>query len=453
MTTNFKRRAITDELAAYAVRAKFSSLPDNVRTETTRAFVNWIGCVLGGCREPAVEIAAATVSRLGESGQASLIGHRRRSDVASAAFVNCVSSSVHGFDDAHLATVTHPTGPVAAALFALSEIRAVSGEDFLAALALGMEIECRLSNLLVLPPAKFNAAFYVTGLTAPVGAAAALGAARGLDEQRMRWAMGIGASQASGFRGTHGTMTAHFRPGHAARSGVWAAQLAAAGFDCSEDALEGESGFVEVFTSGADLDRAVAGLGSHFEILSNGYKPYPCGIVIHPTIDACLDISAQLRPGVQPASISLRVHPLALKLTGVRTPHSTLESHVSLFHWAAATLLRGTAGLPETRQVCIDDPDVARLRERVVAVADDALSRGEAIVEVTLADGNSLRAHVTNARGSVERPMNDDELDAKFLAQARMVLPADRAETLLQLCRNARSITDVGTQIGDALRT
>ena len=129
--------------------------------------------------------------------------------------------------------MTHPTGPVATALFALSETRTVSGEDFITALALGMEIEFRMSNVLVLPPSKFNVGFYVTGLSGPIGAAVAVGRLLGLDEQKMRWAIGIAASQASGFRSTHGTMTAHFRPGHAARAGVWAAMLAAKGFDCS----------------------------------------------------------------------------------------------------------------------------------------------------------------------------------------------------------------------------
>src|SRR4029434_6646865 len=108
---------------------------------------------LGGCRDPAVDIAVATVNDAGGSPQASLIGRDRRSDIASAAFVNCLSSTVLSFDDTHLATVTHPTGPVAAAIFAFSERNTVSGEDFVTALALGIEIECRMSNVLLLPPA------------------------------------------------------------------------------------------------------------------------------------------------------------------------------------------------------------------------------------------------------------------------------------------------------------
>jgi len=441
------RRPLTRELSRFAAQSRFADLPEHVRDEAARAFMNWIGCVLGGCREPAVELAAATVQELGGAPQASVIGHPLRTDIASAAFVNCISSSVMAFDDAHLATVTHPSGPVGASLFAFSEKNPVAGEDFLNAFAIGIELTCRMSNLLLLPPAKFNIGFYVTGLTAPIGAALAIGNLLRLDEQKMNWAISLATSQSGGFRATHGTMTAHFRPGHAARSAVWAALLAARGFTGDDFSLEAEKGFVDVFTSNADLDVAVAGLGSDYELLRNTYKPYPCGIVIHPTLDACLDIHRQAGPGARADKVTLRVHPLALSLTGVRTPATTLESHVSLYHWAAAALVRGAAGLPEMRQDCIDDPAVAGLRERIEAIADPAVGRDQAIVEVTLADGRKLRSQVHQTRGSIARPMTDDELDAKFRAQAAMVLPTAKVEQLLRLCRDVASLRDVGKEI------
>lgn len=446
------RRAITGELARYATQSRFAALPENVRTEAARAFLNWVGCALGGCREPAVKLAAATVAQLGGGPQASIIGHAQRSDVASAAFVNCISSSILAFDDAHLATVTHPSGPVGSALLAFSESRRVSGEDFLNAFALGMEVVCRLSNLLVLPPSTINVGFNVSGLSGPIGAAAAVGNLLGLDEQKMNWALGLAASQSSSFRATHGTMATHFRAGHAARSGVWGAMLAGAGFDCNEQALEGGDGFVDVFAPGANLGHAVDGLGRHFEMLSNAYKPYPCGIVIHPTLDACLEIRPRCGPHARLASVTLKVHPLALKLTGKRTPRNPLEARVSLYHCAAAALLRGAAGVPEMSQDCIDDAEVADLRARMRAIADPALGRGEAIVEVSLADGRTLRSHVLNARGSIERPMTDDELDAKFRAQAQWVLPAAKVEALLRLCRGVASLRDVGQEIAAVWR-
>lgn len=446
-------RAITRELARYSAGSRFAALPERVKTETARAFLNWMGCVLGGSHEPAVELASAVVAELGGGPQASIIGRPQRTDVGSAAFVNCISSSVLAFDDAHLATVTHPSGPVGAALFAFSETLRVSGEDFVNALALGIETQCRLSNVLVLPPANFNVGFYVTGLTGPIGAALAIGNLLRLDEQKMNWAIGLAASQSSGFRATHGTMTAHFRPGHAARSGVWAAHLASKGFTGDDQALEADKGFFDVFASNANLDLAADGLGERFELLSNAYKPYPCGIVIHATLDACLEIWHQADRAAKPASVKLRVNPLALKLTGVREPRSPLESHVSLYHWAAAALMRGAAGVAEMRQDCIDDPDIAALRARLEATADPTVGRDQAIVEAAFSDGKVLCSHVLNARGSTARPMTDEELDAKFRAQARAVLSASRVEELLVLCRGVASLQDVGKEISAVLQS
>ena len=438
---------LTRTLANFATRTRFEALPKPVQAHTVNAFLNWLGCAHGGCREPAVNIGYEFVAETGGPPQATVIGQRLRTDVANAAFVNCISSSVQAFDDAHLPTVTHPSGPAAAALFAFSETRQISGEDFLTALALGIELQCRLSNVLVLPPSHMKLGFYVTGLTAPIGVAAAVGRLLNLDEQKMTWALGIASSQSSGYRATHGTMTAHFRPGHATRAGVVAALLAAKGFDCTSDALEAPNGFLDVYSSGGDWGQATHKLGEVFELLSNAYKPYPCGIVIHPTIDACLDIRGRIESAAGIAAVTLRVHPAALALTGKRFPQTPLESHVSLYHWAAVALLTGKAGLAETQLRCINDPQISVLRSAIKAVPDPSLGSGESIVEVRCDTGEMLDSHIKHARGSIARPMSDADLDQKFLVQVEGILPADRARELLRVVRNLTNLRNVGEQV------
>lgn len=446
-----KPRDTTRLLAQYATDARYAKLPRDVQKEASRALLNWIGCALGGCREPAVRLAMATVVELGGSSQASIIGHAQRTDIASAAFINCISSSVLGYDDAHLSTVAHPSGPVCSAIFAWSEKNAVSGEDFLAALALGIEVTCRLSRVLVLPPSKFNIGFYVTGLTAPIGVALAIGNLLRLNAEQMSWAIGIAASQSGGFRATQGSMTAHFRPGHAARSGVWAALLAAQGFSGNEVALEADKGFFDVYSTHANLSLAIDGLGEYHELLNNAYKPYPCGIVIHPTIDACLDLHAQLSYEDVPVRVTLYVHPLALSLCGIREPTTTLESLNSLYHWAAAALLRGRAGILEMQQDCICDPMIAQLRSRIEAVVATDIGSEQAEAEVALANGRVFRVRVECARGSAMRPMNDEDLETKFSDQAGLCLPASRVKKLRELCMGAESLSDVGRDISALL--
>jgi len=441
-------RAITREIASYAASSRYADLPRDVQREAVRALLNSVGCMLGGCREEASVRAAGLVANAGAGGsQATLIGHGTSADIGGAAFVNSLSSSALSFDDTHLATVSHPTGPVAAALLAYCETHPVSGEDFLSALALGIEIQCRLGNVLLMPPAKPNLSLYITGITAPIGVAVALGRVMKLDEQRLRWAIGLAATQAAGFRATHGSMAGVTVPAFGARNGVFAAQLSAAGLDCSENALEASRGFVEIFTEGANLNRAVDGLGTHFELMANTYKPYPAGIVIHATIDACLEL-AHKRPGdAEVESVQLTVNPLTLTLTDRRHPGTPFEAQISLYHWVASVLHRRAAGPATLLPSEIADPAVAALRDRISAIGDDALARDEAIAEVRLVDGTRLRAHVPMARGSIGRPLSDDELDAKFLMQAECVMTCPAAQAFLADLRAFADTEDPARQM------
>lgn len=451
MTVEGPRLPITALLADFALAGRWQTLPSRVQTEAVRAFLNWLGCALGGSTEPVVDRALAAVRMTTASGPARVLGRGAWADTVSAAFLNCLSSSALAYDDTHLATITHPTGPVASALLSQAQTAPVNGETFLTALALGIEIECRLSNTLLLPPAQANLSLFITGITGPVGAAAAVGRLMGLDAQPMRWAMGHAAAQAAGFRATHGAMSGMLVPAYAARVGLFSAHLAASGATSTDDTLESPRGLVATFAPGADLGHAVSHLGDRWELLANAYKPYPCGIVIQPAIDACREIVAQMRPGDRIAGVELGVHPLTLGLTDRRHPKDSVEAQISLYHWASATLLRGRAGIDEGQQSTIDDLEVSDLRARIRTVADDGLGREQARIAVTLDDGRVLAAFVEQARGCLKRPMSDGELDAKFLDQAARVIARSTARRLLDRLRGLAGVADVGKALAEVL--
>lgn len=433
---------LTETLARWVAVAE---MPDEVMQESARAFLNWTGCALGGSAAEVTRRAAGMLATPG--GEAMLLGTDLRAHLADAAFVNCVASSALSYDDTHLATVTHPTGPVAAALMAWAGTVPVSGPDFLAALALGIEVQCRLSTLLLMPPAEPNLALYITGITGPVGAAAALARLMGLDARGIGWAMGHAATQAAGFRATHGSMAGLIVPGHAARAGVLAARMAQAGIDCSPDTLESPRGFVGIFSRNADPEGAVSGLGKVFEMLRTSYKPYPAGIVVHAVIDACLDLAAQ---GVRPeeiAGIDLTVPPLSQTLADRPHPASPFEATVSLQHWAAHALQHGSAGVEALAPSHLTDPQLVRLRGRMRVTSDPALDRDAATVTLALVEGRQMRAHVPHATGSLSRPMTDAALNRKFLDQAAPVLGPDRAGTLRAILCDLTRQTDTGAAL------
>lgn len=436
---------VTRSLAKFVVESRFDALPEAVRHEGERAFVNWLGCVLGACRETVVERALATLIEFSGPPQATVIGWGKRVDAPTAAFLNTMSNFVNSYNDTHLATVAHPNGAPASAAFALAERQKVSGPEVLHALILGTEISCRLANVLAAPPASCHVGLSTHGVTNVVGTAVATGKLIGLNEEQMIWAIGLAVTQAAGIRSAHASMAAKLIGGHAARSGMIAAYLAAKGFTCAEDSIEGPKGFAAVFANPGYLPAATAGLGQHYELMNNAYKPYPCGIVNHSAIDACLQVAEE--PGFDVAAVDrveLRVHPLVEQLCNRPNPQDRMQAIVSVQHWAATSLLFRVAGLAQGTDRCVHDPAVIALRRRVSIASDAAMASVAAAVTVVLKDGRKLEASVEHCRGSLERPMSDRDLDVKFRGQAARVLPAAEVEELLAQCWKIRAMGDVG---------
>ncbi len=431
---------VTRRLARYVTGSRATDIPQAVRHEATRSLVNWLGCALGGSRHDAVTIALNALQPFAGPAQASVIGRRARVDSLSAALLNGMSAHVLDFDDTHLRTLMHPSVPVASSLLALAERRPISGEDFLHAFVLGVEVECRVGNAIYF---AHNVNWYITGTAGVFGAAAAAGRVLGLDEQRMTWAFGIAATQAAGLREMAGTMCKSFVHGRAAQNGMRAALLAASGFTSSERAIEAPRGFAHVLATNRNLDSITAGLGETFEISQNTYKPYACGVVCHPVIDGCMQMHSQhsLSPE-QVASVALRVHPLALELTGIKAPRGGLESKWSLYHSAAVAIVDNAAGEHQYADERVHDPVISQMRECVTAEADSGLREDEAFIAITLRDGRILEQHVEHAIGSIGHPMSDRDLERKFFALAEDVLSNAQIGALIEKCWRLASLDD-----------
>lgn len=442
---------VSHAMAEFCLDASWQELPEQVRVEAVRALVNWTACAVGGARTALGDAAVKGVVAMEPEGRTPVIGRSERVGLANSAMLACIHSSAHTFDDTHLATITHPTGPVAAAAFAAAHALAASGKpvagsELLASMMLGMELECRLSNAIAANGGS-NLGWYMTGLSGGVGAAAAVGRLLGLSRAQMISALGLAASQACGLRATHGSMAITYVPGVAARSGVASAYMASAGFTCSDHAIDGRNGLLQVLSATADAKRITDGLGTDYEVLRNAYKPYPCGIVIHPAIDACLRIVRE--QGVATGKIvriDLRVHPDAMNLTWRRLPSNELDAQVSLFHWVAVSLVCGEAGVAQGELRWVLDERVRALQEMTRVVVDPALRDNQAVVAVQLHDGRTVSATTENAIGSVTNPMTDRQLTEKFEGLVNPALGAERSHALLRFCEtmpSARNAADV----------
>lgn len=433
---------VTAELCNWIVGTGSSDLPSDVRREGVRTFVNWIGCAVGGAGHETVDRALAAVTPFSGTGTATVLGRKDRLDALHAALLNGISSHVLDYDDTHLKTIIHPAGPVASALLALAETRPISGEDFLTSLIIGIEVECRIGNAVY--PHHYDRGWHITGTTGVFGAAAATGRILGLSTQQMAWAMGLAATQSSGLREMFGTMTKSFHPGRAAQNGLFSAHLAHANFDSSERAIEAPRGFANVMSDKQDYDEILGDLGGRWESALNSYKPFACGIVIHPTIDGCCQIRAEIGDRVNEiASVALRTHPLVLELTGKKTPRTGLEGKFSVYHAAACALLRGDGAPTAFTDEVVNLPDIISLRDRTTATVNPDCHEASVDIEVTFKDGQTLTRHVERAIGSRDVPLTDAQLDAKFKVQSALVIGEAQTDSLLALSWTLDGTDDV----------
>lgn len=137
---------VTRTLARHVISATYADLPAGIRKEAVRTLLNWVGCTLGGSHHETVDIAISALAPFSGPPQSSVLGRKERLDILHTALVNGISSHVLDFDDTHPKTRIHPAGPVVSAILALSEQRPTTGRDFINALALGVEVECRIGN-------------------------------------------------------------------------------------------------------------------------------------------------------------------------------------------------------------------------------------------------------------------------------------------------------------------
>ncbi|MGZ5101811.1 MAG: MmgE/PrpD family protein [Usitatibacter sp.] len=438
---------ITQILAKFVATHPSRGWSDAVDHEAHRTFLNWVGCAVGAAKHESAEAALGAVRTLQPAPQASVLGRDDRVDMASAALVNGITSHTFDFDDTHLKTIIHPAGPVASALLALAEVTGASGRDVIDALVIGIDVSCRMGNCIY--PEHYDRGWHITGSAGMLGAAAGCARLMGLDETRTAMALGIAASQPIGMREQFGTMTKPFHPGAAARAGLTSALFASHGFTASPKALEAPRGYAQVVSTKYDWNEITDELGQRFEISFNTYKPFACGIVIHPTIDAATQLRAKGVKAAEVARVELRVNPLVLELTGKKEPRDGLQGKFSVYHGFAAGLIFGRAGEAEYADEIVRREDVTALRRKVVATVDDSIGEAAAEVTAVLEDGRRVRVFVEHAIGSLEKPMSDKDLESKFHLLADPVIGEARAAKLIEACwqlgsaGNVRSLTEL----------
>jgi len=322
----------------------------------------------------------------------------------------------------------------------------------LSALVVGIEVALRLGNSVY--PNHYDRGWHITGTCGVVGAAAAAGKILGLSQQQMIWALGLAASTPVGLRESFGSMNKSFNPGKAASDGIFAALLAARNFTSSDGMIEARRGWANTVSTKQDYREITDELGTRFESALNTYKPFACGIVLHPALDAAIQLrnANGLKPD-QITRIELRVHPLVLELTGKTTPMTGLEGKFSVYHAVAVAVLQGMAGPKQFTDRIVQEPAVVALRAKVVATVDPAIRAEQVDMSVVLNDDRRLHKFIEHAVGSVDAPMTDRALELKFADLADGILPQAQTRQLMQACWNLEGLVDAADVVRLAART
>jgi 2-methylcitrate dehydratase PrpD len=184
-------------------------------------------------------------------------------------------------------------------------------------------------------------------------------------------------------------------------------------------------------------------LGERFEIAFNTYKPFACGVVIHPAIDACVQLRRRGVSAAQVERIDLRVHPLVLELTGKKAPKDGLQGKFSVYHGCAVGLLYGRAGESEFSDATVNDAQVVALRDRVHANVDAAIAEEAVVATARLRDGGAVEVRVDHAVGSLHNPLSDADLEAKFAALVTPILGEGRLREITAAWRSVGAMDDV----------
>jgi 2-methylcitrate dehydratase PrpD len=435
---------LTRRFARFASGMAYEDLSPAAVHEAKRAVLDWAGCALAGSTHPTVNVLLATFQEIGSLPVSTVLGKGGlKLSLLDAPVANGQMGHVLDFDDTHLGgVILHTSTATLPALFALGEKRRSSGRDIIVALAAGFEAGIRTGQA---APRHHLAGWHLTGTLGTVAAAA--GAARliGLDENQTVFALGIACTQAAGMQQNRGSDCKSLHAGKSAYHGVLAAMLASHGFNSSPEILEGSLGFTKIFSATQQNDALTDGLGRQWMIVGNGYKPYACGVVLHPLIDAMIQVSRKTgQSASEIEKIEAFVHPDVIRITGVDQPGSGLMSKFSANHAAAVSYIDREAGIAQFTNERSADAAVQALRKRIQIKMVPSFRLDQSAAKVWTKSGATFESEIAHATGTIGNPMSDLALREKFLGNSEPVLGAERARKVADMIGALDSLGDVG---------
>jgi 2-methylcitrate dehydratase PrpD len=454
-----KSENLTAHVADFVVHTQLSEIPSETVELGQKSILDGLGLALSGSKAETAAPIKQYINSLGcRTGGAAVLGSSAKFPPRFAALANGIAIHADDFDDTQLAAakdrvyglLVHPTVCVFPAALASAEVEGRSGKDLLVAYLVGVEVECKIAE--AISPRHYGDGFHSTGTCGVFGGTSACCRLKGLDVVHTARAFAIAASHAAGLRENFGTFMKPFQAGHAAESGVVAADLAALGWTGAEQILEAERGFFHAYGGTYDPSVIVDHLGKPWTLQSPGVsiKPFPSGSLTHPGMTELLRLIqansihaadvAQLEVGTSHNMLNTLIH---------HHPTTGLQAKFSMEFCMAILLLDGKADQTKFTDAVANRSDVQEMISRVHFYTDPEAEKAgydkmTTILKITLKDGRVISGRADFAKGSPANPMSYNEVADKFLGCAAFAeWPAAKAKQVIEMVRKLEDISDV----------
>jgi len=451
----------TAAAAEFVEKVTLDAIPAEALRIGTRCLLDGLGLFVAGSEERTVQILADDAQQTGGSADALLL---RRGDnrvpAPIAARVLGTAGHAHDWDDSQVSVdpehmyglLTHPTiPPLSGALVTAQKLGGVDGKTFMVAFLTGFEVECKISEWML--PQHYVKGMHSSGTVGTFGAYAAAAKLLQLSADQLRSGFGLAASFAAGIRCNFGTMTKPLHVGRAAENGLTAALLAARGFTADPDALDGPWGFYAVHGGGVSIEKLSQGFGRTWTIVEPGVsiKPYPCGVLTHPTIDLMLKLVTE--HDVKPDDITaVRVYAGTNILKPIRYPVAAnhLQAKFSLPAALAMIALARAAGKREFSDDFVGSAPMQAMQRRITSELDPEIEKlgfdkMRSRIALRLKDGRTVEGWADERyRGGPENPLSDAELESKLRSCCEGVLDATAQAQLIAAGWSVLRLDDAG---------
>lgn len=435
---------LADRLGKHFKDFDYARLPEASRRATKRLLLDYLGVAIAGSQTESGQVARKFAAITGGHAESTLVGGEGRVPAMQAAFANAISSHSVELDDIDVLALFHFSPPVYSSALAVAEQAGASGKQLLVALAAGCEMMERLSR--AANNSLRNRGYHTTPTCGVFGATIAAAKLQGLSEEQIVSALGMAGASSGGLMEMYGpSMQKRFNPGPAARNGVTASTMAQLGFTGTNTIFEGERGFLKAFTDSNQPGRLVEDLDQPYQ-LDIEFKPYSCARPIHNAIDCALEIRRKANPDLSRiASIEMARHPDWAHYHQNARPKTYHEAQVSLPYSVAVALTDGQALFAQYNDQRLGEPMLKKLSERVRFTVDPSLPRGVSCrMTMVMENGERHVSQVDYPKGSIQNPMNDEELRAKFDSLVTPVLGAHRAAEIAAMVQSIEDCANVG---------